>query len=89
MDRGADRLGQPVQHVRPQSARAFEEIAEHENIESNPSGNRLQGLSAAMNGAAQVTAERIFRGGFVKSSAAVEQFRQLLGDFLPITSQLL
>jgi hypothetical protein len=39
MDLGSNSLGQPVQHVRPQGPRAFEEVAKYEHIESDLCGN--------------------------------------------------
>src|SRR5438445_500049 len=74
MDRGADGLGQPVEHVRPQGARAFEKIAKHADIDSDRGGNLFQGLPAAMQGAAQMAAQRVLRGRFLaKPNAKARQ----------------
>lgn len=75
MNRGSDGLSQPVQHVRPQSRRALKKIAEQEDIETNFRCNPLQRPSAAMDGPAQVAAQRILDGRLVKSLTAFQQFR--------------
>src|SRR5207244_5800306 len=82
MDRSADRLSQSVQDIRAQRRRAFQEIAEQEHIESDFRGYLFQGPPAAMDGSAQVGAERVFGGGFIESLGRVLSARFHRGTIL-------
>jgi hypothetical protein len=89
VDRGPDRLGQPIEHVGPQCNRTFEKVAEPEHVKANLGGDGFQRPPASMDGPAQVAAERILGGRLVESLSTFNQFRELDGDLLTITVQLL
>ena len=87
--RSSNGLGEPIQHIRAQRARAFQEVAQDEDIDADLGGDFLQGLPAVVNSAAQVSGQRVLRRGLVKPAATFEQFRQLACDLLAIAPQLL
>ncbi|HEV3021189.1 MAG TPA: hypothetical protein VGX76_01930 [Pirellulales bacterium] len=89
VDRGPDRLCQPIEHVGPQRRGTFEKVAEPEYVKANLGGDGFQRPSASMDGPAQVSAERILGGRLVESLPTFNQFRELDGDLLTITAQLL
>ena len=66
LNRRRDGLRQPIQYVRSQRTRALEEVTEHKDFQAHLGGNLLQGPSAPMNGAAEVSTQRIFRGRLVE-----------------------
>ena len=53
-------LGQAVQHIRPQGARAFEEVTERLRRNTRLRGNLADESTAAMNRSTQMTAECLF-----------------------------
>src|SRR5437899_9970724 len=89
MDRDRHSLREPINHVRAQRARPFEEVTEKEDVESDLCGNIFQRPATAVNGAAQVTTDRVLRGRLVQALTALSELRQFRRDFLPVAAKLL
>ena len=79
-DRGMDGLGQAVQYVRPEGARAFKEFTEGLRGNACLSRNLADEPTAAMNGSSQMTAERLFAFRFHHPLVPFAEFPQLFGD---------
>ncbi len=84
-----DGLGQSIEHVGPKRTRAFEKVAEYEDIQANFRGDLLERPGAMMNRSAEMPGKRILRGRLVEHSAAVGQFGKFGSNFLAIEPQLL
>lgn len=87
-DPGMDRLGQAVQHIRPQRSRAFEEFAQDLRGNTGLGREVADQTTAAMEGPAQMAAERIFALGFHHPVVPLAKLRQLLGNQRPFSPQL-
>ena len=57
MNRGSDSLSEPVEDIRTERRRAFEKVAQQEDVKSDLRGDSFQRSAALMDGPAQMTAK--------------------------------
>ncbi len=77
-------LSQTVQDVGTQCSRSFEKVAQRLRRDSRIGGYFAHQATAAMNRAAKMPTERVFRLGFHHAVVPLGQLGKLVGDFRPI-----